>query len=411
MKLIKRTYLYTFIWLLPVMVIGSIYCFYMIRHIIYEETDEFLTYEMERLVNYHKTNNILPEFHKVADIIEGKKVDPPLLKDTLLLEPGDNEMVPHRELHFSIIHKDKYFTIVLRQLMPGNDDIFRGTILIIAGLMLLITIILFLMLNSISGTMWKPFYKTLNTITKYRITDEVPVLDKSGINEFNILNETVHGLLKKISHDYKRTKEFNENASHELQTHLAIIRANTEKLLNDPVSKTNTQKIRDILNATVKLSRAQKSLLLLSKIGNLEYNKKININLKDILHQILAIFNEAVDIRKISVNVNSEDCYQVMDPGLTEIMLTNLVKNAVKHNINGGFISIQLNQSKFMIKNSGLPYNGSPESLMDRFRKGTGGNLGVGLSIVKQICELYNFNISYQIAENSIHTISIDFKH
>ena len=105
MRLIKRTYYITSLWLLPVTLIGSIFCFLMIEFISYEETDEFLTYEMQRLERYHAEHNDLPEFHKVADILPDVVYSKPFFKDTMLLEPGDNEMVPYRELYFTINHK------------------------------------------------------------------------------------------------------------------------------------------------------------------------------------------------------------------------------------------------------------------------------------------------------------------
>ena len=410
MKLIKKTYLHTSIWLLPVIIIGGIFCFYMIKYVIYEETDEFLTYEMERLVNYYKTNNNLPEFHKVAHIIEDLKYDTPVFKDTLILEPGDNEMVPHRELYFSINHKGRDFTIVMRHLLPGNDDILRGTVFIIIGLLFLISLILFFMVNLISVKIWKPFYKTLDSLTKYQITEPLPEFPKSAIDEFNTLNGTVKNLLKKISRDYQRTKEFNENASHELQTHLAIIRANTEKLLNASLQNNNNpEQIQAVLNATVKLSKVQKSLLLLSKIGNLEYNHNISLDISDIIHQSLSLFQETIVIRNISLNKNIENSIQFMDAGLAEILVNNLLKNAVKYNIQDGYISIVLEQSLLIIENSGLPFSGNPKTLLERFTIGDKGNLGIGLSIVKEICELYNFKISYQISDNSTHKLSILF--
>ncbi|MBN2484849.1 MAG: HAMP domain-containing histidine kinase [Bacteroidales bacterium] len=408
MKLIKRTYLHTFIWLLPVIIIGSVYCFYMIRFIIYEETDEYLTYEMERLVDYYNQNKNLPEFHKVADIIEGVKYETPVFKDTHILEPGDNELVPHRELYFSIVHKEKYFTIVLRHLLPGNDDILEGTLIIIVGLLLLITAILFFMLNHISGKIWAPFYKTLQRLKKYRINENPPTFPASGIDEFNTLNDTVNSLLSKISHDYARTKEFNENASHELQTHLAIIRANAGKLLNEPGSGPNNIKTaQEIQNAAIKLSRSQKSLLLLSKIGNLEFNKSEEVNLKALLQQVLLLFDEAVGIRGINVSVIAEECTREMDPGLADIFLTNLIKNAVKHNVQNGFISISLTPSCLVIENSGLPFIGNPDIMLERFVVGVQGNSGIGLSIVKQICNLYQYSISYQVVNQSTHRITI----
>ncbi len=409
MRLIKRTYLETFLWLIPVLVIGSIFSFFMIKYIIYEETDEYLTYEMERLVEYHSEYNDLPDFHKAAGIIEDLRLDEPAFKDTLILELRDNEMIPHRELYFSINHEGKDFTIVLRQLLPGNDDIMEGALLMMLGLFLLITLFLFLMVSFISGKLWSPFYKTLKTLTKYRITEPVPVFLNSKIDEFNSLNRTLEELLKKIAYDYQRTKEFNENASHELQTHLAIIRLNTEKLLNANQDELyNSDYIQPIINATAKLSIVQKSLLLLSKIGNLEYNNNTNLNLSEVISQSLHLFQEAITIRSLTVNKSVEGCVLFMDAGLAEIMINNLLKNAVKHNVQDGYISIYLNQNSLIVENSGTPFQDNPKILFERFTIGTSGNLGLGLAIVKQICEVYNYTISYDV-DGNVHKIQISF--
>lgn len=411
MKLIKKTYLLTSLWFIPIIFLGSVFCFFMIKYIIYEETDEYLTYEMERLIEYHQKNKDLPEFTKIAEIIEGVKYDKPFLKDTFLLELKDNEMVPHRELFFSIQHNDKDFTIVLRHLMPGRDDILEGTIFIILGLIGFISFILIFMINHISSNIWSPFYKTLDILTKHKINKPLPVLPTSDIDEFITLNTTANNLLKKITTDYNRTKEFNENASHELQTHLSIIKMNTERLLSEIQEKNiYYEKLQIILNTSINLSRIQKSLLLLSKIGNMEYNNPARVNLKENITQTLGLFEEAINIRNIKVENKSENCFLLIDTGLVDILINNLIKNAIKHNIDNGHISITLNQSFLSIENSGKPYKGNPEQLLNRFKVvGESGNLGIGLSIVKEICELYHFKISYSISQHSVHIIKISF--
>jgi len=381
----------------------------MIKYIVYEETDEHLTYEMERLVEYHSKHDDLPEFHKVADIVENLRLEKPLFKDTLILEESDNEMIPHRELYFSIKHDENYHTIVLRQLLPGNDDIIEGTLLMMLGLFLLLSLFLFLIVNIASAKLWSPFYKTLNKLTKYRINETVPIFSESKIDEFNSLNKTIEELLKKIAYDYNRTKEFNENASHELQTHLAIIRLNAEKLLNTyQLEENNLENLQSIINAASKLSVVQKSLLLLSKIGNLEYNKNTNLNLSEIITNSLSLFKEAISIRTITITENVENCFLYMDAGLAEIMVNNLIKNAVKHNIQNGYISINLTQNCLVVENSGIALHENPKELFERFRIGSTGNLGLGLAIVKQICEVYHYTISYDVDE-TIHKIKISF--
>jgi len=409
MKLIKHTYLATFLWLIPVLMAGSIFSFYMIKYIIYEETDEHLSYEMGRLIEFHANNADLPEFHKIAGIIENKKLVNPVFKDTMLLEVRDNEMIPHRELYFSINHEGRYFTLVLRQIMPGNDDIIEGTLLMMLGLFLLISLFLFIIVNIISGKLWSPFYKTLSVLSKYKITESVPHFPKSGVDEFNSLNRTIGELLHKIAYDYLRTKEFNENASHELQTHLSIIRLNAEKLLDtcrtDDKSLVYLQSITD---AAAKLSAAQKSLLMLSKIGNLEYNKNTNLNLAEVFRNSLTLFQEAIGIRSIEVRLSLNDCVLFMDAGLAEILVNNLIKNAVKHNLQNGYISVKLTPDCLMIENTGSAFQHNPVSLFERFATGETGNLGLGLAIVKQICEVYNYHIAYEIVEN-VHRIQISF--
>lgn len=389
--------------------VGSIFSFYMIKYIVYEETDEHLTYEMERLVEYHSKNSDLPEYHKVTNIIEGLKLNEPVFKDTLILELRDNEMIPYRELCFSINHENKDFTLVLRQLLPGNDDIIEGALLMMLGLLLLISLFLILVVNLISGKLWLPFFETLGILSKYQLTETVPEFSKSNIDEFNKLNRTIEELLQKIVYDYIRTKEFNENASHELQTHLSVIRLNAEKLLNTYQADDNSlEHLRSIINAASKLSVAQKSLLLLSKIGNLEYNRNTNLNLAEVINNSLALFQEAIAIRSIKVNLMLEDCVVFIDGGLAEIMVNNLLKNAVKHNTQDGYIAIQLSQNNLMIENSGLAFYDNPNTLFERFTTGKTGNLGLGLAIVKQICEVYNYKISYVI-DGGVHKIQISF--
>jgi len=412
MKLIKKTYYLTSLWLLPVTIIGSIFCFLMIEHISYEETDEFLTYEMQRLVRYHEEHDDLPEFHKVADILPDIIYSEPAFKDTLLLEPGDNEMVPHRELYFTINHKGQPFTIVLRHLLLGRDDIAEGTLLIIVGLLLLMATCLILILNILTHKLWTPFYDTLKRISTYKIGGTPPTLKNCNIDEFNALNSTIKTLLTKIDGDYKRNKEFNENLSHELQTQLAIIRLTTEKILNQNINSLDSstiESVKSIYSSVNKLHQVQKSLMLLSKIGNLEYNENVNINLKEVLEQVFEKYLEAFELREILVTLNLADCPLSIDLGLAQILANNLFKNALKHNVANGFVALTLNKKTFVIENSGLPFKGNPEQFFQRFTKGENGNYGIGLSIVKQICELYNYSISYSIADNSKHIITITF--
>ena len=411
MKLLRRTLIATTLWLIPIMLLGSFFVYFMIEYISHEETDEFLTYEMERLIDYHEKHNNLPEFSTVAEIIPDTKYNKPVFKDTLLLEPGDNEMVPYRELRFSIIHNNTDYNVVLRHLLLGSDDIAEGTIFIIIGLLLATSLSVIILINLVADKIWKPFYATLDRLKSFKITEPLPKFTKSKIDEFETLNLTLGTLLKQLADDYRNNKEFNENASHELQTHLAIIRANTEKLLaTNQENEDNIQPITKIHSAASQLSQIQKSLLLLSKISNREYSNISTVDLQSLVKSSLETFAEAISLRNISLDTTLDTCFIDADAGLAGILINNLLKNAVKHNISNGFIRIELNAQCFSVANSGDLFDGDPSAMFERFSKGEKGNTGIGLAIVKQICELYEFHIEYSIKDKNIHKISIFFR-
>lgn len=412
MNLIKKTYSYALAWMFPIAIIGSIFCFYMIEYIAHEETDEFLTYEMERLIDYHQINNSLPDFSQVADVIEEDVFYLPTFKDTLLLELGDNEMVPYRELRFSILHKEKNFTIVLRHLLLGADDIFEGTIMIVLGIMFIIIITLLLMLKRINSRVWNPFFKTLKILNNHKIKNKIPVFDSGGIVEFESLNNSLTNLLDKIHKDYFNHKEFTENTSHELQTHLAIIRLNTEQLINqiDGKNEKDVALIQNIYKAVNALNQVQKSLILLSKISNEEFQLEEPVNIKEIVVESLETFQEISALRRLKTAVKLDDVVVTMDKGLAVILVNNLLKNAIKHNVENGYIAIALTQKSLIISNSGVAFKGDPKRLVERFEKGETGNMGIGLSIVKQICDRNSFGFSYLISIQAEHSVEILFK-
>lgn len=410
MKLINRTYLFAAIGLLPVLVLGGVFSYYTIQYINYEEADEFLNYEMERLLRYHHEHFDLPEYHKVADIIPGQQYAEHVFKDTFLLESGDNEMVPYRELRFSIEHKGKHFGIVLRHLMPGRDDIAEGALMIVSGMTVLMALVLWLVVHQVNRVIWKPFYITLLRLQRFRIGDRIPDFSNTSVDEFQSLNNTIRLWLQRVSKDYQSNKTFNENASHELQTHLAVIRSNTEKLIDNwSGDEEQLKELSRIYDASTKLNRFHKSLLLLSKISNEEYHHLTVFNLKHSVEQSIEHYREVMTLRNIRLRTRLNDCSLQMDVGLAEILINNLIKNAVKHNVENGFIEIELNENHLIIQNSGEALPEAPEKMLERFSRGTSGNLGVGLAIVKQICDQNRFGLEYTLRDKNIHRITVSF--
>ena len=277
---------------------------------------------------------------------------------------------------------------------------------------LLLIAIIFLNKKS-SLKLWKPFYKTLESTRVYDIVNEpsIQLNNDTGITEFNELNNELNSLTDKVNLAYNNQKQFVENASHEIQTPLAIIRSKLDLLINEPgLTETTAGLLADITEANDRLSQMNKSLLILAKIDNNQFPEKTDIDVSALVEKLLATYQDHYDnFPKLSKSVET-GVHLTANPALIEILFGNLIKNAVVHNITGGFINLQLTAGKLVIENSGPPLTTDPSLLFERFNKGNADSktTGLGLSLVKQICQLYNLYLQYTYA-NQIHTIQVSF--
>jgi len=407
--LISRTLRQIAFVLLPVSILAGVFINHVIKAIAYEETDEYLTYEMDRIKRYHDIHQALPGLHSVDEILPVVDFFEPFFKDTLFFEIGDDEWIPYRELYFTLEANGQRKGVVLRHLLLGKDDIARGSVYIVIGLLLLFSMTVLVVVNVSAERIWQPFFDTLSRLKEYNVKDTIPEFERTDIDEFNRLNTTLRQMLTKMSRDYSRTKEFNENAAHELQTYLSVIKTSNEELLNilDPDSPAMIQ-AQKAYTAASRLSHIQKSLVLLSKIGNAEFDDFKPVALDTVVRQIMGDFKEVMDLREIRQQVDLIPLKLSMDHGLAVIMVSNLIKNAVKHNIEGGYLRVELTKQHLRIDNSGKPYNGDPAHLLGRFTRGEEGSTGLGLAIVKQICEVHGFGIHYAVQQGE-HQVTIRF--
>lgn len=401
MKLLQHTYRRTVLGLLPVLLLGSLFSYWMIQYISYEEADEYLGYEMDRIVLYHQRYDQLPDDHRIAALFPDVALSQAFYRDTLILEPADNELVPYRELHFPLIHKGQSFVVVLRHLLPGRDDVVQGTVWIVLGLVFLIGLMVWLMLSGVNQRIWKPFYQTLHRLNAFKLSEPLPVLPVTDIDEFARLNTTLDRLLRKAKEDFRHNKEFSENLSHELQTHLAVMRTSMEQLLNQSNrDQREMEQLSRVYQSLMRLSKTQRSLALLSRIGNWEYEQAADVDMLRVVERTLRLFQEAIELRSLSLSQELHACVLRMDPGLADILVENLVKNAVKHNVDQGQIRVFLSDQCLCVENTGDASIENPQQLTRRYAKGKTGNMGLGLYIVQEICQLYGFRLEIQSLQN-----------
>jgi signal transduction histidine kinase len=295
-----------------------------------------------------------------------------------------------------------------------NIEETEGTVMII-GLItlfffLLIVTGLFILNRRLSKTIWKPFRNTLDKLKNFNLNTQTQIeFDKTDTAEFEELNQSLRKLITHNVSVYKTQKEFTENASHELQTPLAILKNKLDLLLQDVNLTERQYDIAEEMNrALTRSSRINKNLLLLAKIDNSQFDNSESIKLDDLLHQSLDVFNEHFEQKNISVTENISSGIKVNgNSGLTEVLINNLILNAIRHTSRDGAISVKLTNSVFEVANSGTEKLNT-DLLFKRFSKLSAENSGsgLGLAIISEICKFHHWTISYKF-ENNSHIFSV----
>lgn len=324
-----------------------------------------------------------------------------------------NENVPQRVLESTIILKGKPYTIKLKSSLVDNDDLIESIVLVQAVLLIMIIAGLLLITRYHSKKLWKPFYVTLGKLHEYKIESEKGIeLEKTEIDEFADLNKTISNLTNRNHEVYLSQKEFTENASHEMQTPLAVFQSKVELLMQTtPLTSDQAELITELSEAGQRMNRLNKTLLLLSKIENNQFTEEEPVNIDNAVQKLTWQYKNALNQKNISLHTRvAGDAVIHANQSLIEILIGNLLSNAIRHNVQGGRINIIIEPNQFIISNTGNTKPLDASRLFQRFQKQTAdaNSVGLGLEIAKRICNLYKANITYNYAD-SLHSFHVSF--
>lgn len=422
MKLLTRISRSYMIISLIVFLISGMVVYPLLKHIFRKQMDESLQVEqmlVEQTINY---SDSVPDFR----VIFGHMIDVTILNDrlpknyhlhdTLMYDPETGEFAWFRHLHAQNTSiREKGYTINIYKSLRETEHLMAEIILAIALLFISLMVTLIIANYFIARRVWIPFYRVLSQLEHYQIDKATPLsFSKTSIHEFNLLKEALEKMSLKISRDYQNLKEFNENASHELQTPLAIIKSKLELLIQKENLDENQMKlISNIMDATRRISRLNQGLLLISKIENNQFPVTGEIRVPVLIRQILDGYSDMLSMKEIRVSFTPTDFPRVnMNLSLAETFFNNLISNAIKHNIPGGIVEIHSDRQSVTIINNGPELKLPPERMFERFRKTEhhDDSTGLGLSIVKKIAELYHFDIRYTHS-GAVHSVTVNFCH
>lgn len=417
MKLLSKYYRANIMATIIVVLLSSVCYYFMIHYILLEQLDDALKVEEQEVIDYVKENGNLPAPSSYKD--QQVNYKPGIKKGVRnfttidFYDKEENAHVSTRQLVFSIVVKDKIYDVYILKSQEETEDLIQLILVITLIVVVLLLLIVFLINRFVLRQLWKPFNSTLLQLKQFDLSGKNKLaLEQTPINEFNELNRAVSIMADHVSQEFNALRQFTENASHEMQTPLAIINSKLDLLIQgENINELQMEQLQGIYNALEKLSKMNQSLLLLARIENNQFNDIQTISLDISIKEKLSQFDELIAGRKLVINTEIQPVRINCNKLLLDILLSNLLNNAIRYNVEHGNILIRLEDKEFIISNASRIPALDEQQLFQRFYRHNEtkqpGN-GLGLSIVKQICNDSGYDIRYLFRDGR-HEFCIGF--
>lgn len=325
---------------------------------------------------------------------------------------ADDGVDRFRGLSSYITANGRHYHLMIETNVEEADE----AMLAIAAVAILFFVLLvsgFILLNRrISKRIWKPFRSTLEQLKAYDLTSGAALpLEKTGIQEFEELHDALDKLIDRNVRAYQQQKAFIENASHELQTPLALLKSKLDLLMqNKDVTQAQAEILAAIELPLSRVARINKNLLLLAKIENHQFAEREDMDLSHVLHESMELVADYLEDKRLNITLLvQQPLHLSCNKFLLETLVGNLLTNAIRHSAAGSSIAIHSSANTLTFKNAGTqPLK--RENLFERFSISSPEttNSGLGLAIVKEICTRYAWGISYGY-EDSLHSFEVTF--
>ena len=415
MKLFTRYFRINLLATLLIFLLASIAFYFLLWWVMIRQVDEDLKIEQREIETYVSKYHRPPEPITVKDqriSFESSDLHERTRQFSTVKSPEEHEREDFRQIRFTQQVGNQWLLFKVSKSLEGTRDMNRSIIVISLLTVILILIVSLLINRWLLRRLWKPFYSTLSDIKRFRLGEKKPPsFESTSIDEFSLLNKTLDQFIQAAEKEYTLLKEFTENASHELQTPLAIVQSKLDTLIQDEhLSESQSNAAQTAYEAIRKMTKLNQSLLLLSKIENRQFSETSSFDFKKIVEEKIAAWQELWQGKNITVTSLLEPTVITMNTQLADILLNNLFSNALRHSADGGSIHISLRNNEFLIANDASGAALETGKLFKRFSKGgqTTDHHGLGLSIVQQIGEVSGKKVSYHF-EDGQHVFRIRF--
>ncbi len=328
---------------------------------------------------------------------EGLEIEPHFA-DTVVYSRFKDENVVYRTLTYSQKTPQGNVRITLWQTSMDTEDLISAVILSLISLFILYVLFSLWWNRWFVRRIWRPFYQVLNQLNSVDLNKRNKiVIDACDVDEFKTLTDVSNRMLQRIYEDYTTLQGLTETTSHELQTPLSVIKAKIEMLQQDQsITEKQFEQVKSLEMAVDRLIRVNRFLLMLARINNNQFIDVEKVSLNMCVDEFLSSYDDFIELKGIKVRKYYTEGFTLMiHPQLGEILISNLLSNAIRYNIKDGWLAIYFTKTSMKIVNT---YGNiiPPGDLFARFKRSQGekDSTGLGLSIVDTICKKNGLNVN-----------------
>jgi signal transduction histidine kinase len=242
---------------------------------------------------------------------------------------------------------------------------------------------------------------------------------KTTTQDFELLDDSISSLMKKISNLFILEKQFIANVSHELLTPISIISSRLENiLLQEELSEGSENKMHASLKTLNRLKSIINSLLLISKVENNQFDKADMVMIAGVIMEIEEELEDRIEEKRLTFTNNLKYIYTIQgNRPLMHTLLFNIINNAIKYNNPQGtiIVSDELKESTYTVHitdtGSGMDKK-QIESAFNRFEKletDEKESYGLGLAIVKSITAFHGIKVEINSKKGNGTTVMLIF--
>ena len=401
--------------LILIFVVWATAFYFILSEELIDEVDDQLEVYSEQIMRQWLAGDSLPESHNGSNntyYIRPVSPEEETISKGVEYEfkniyvPSRLEEEPARVMHTLFHHEDGtcWRLTVMTPVYERNEvitTILTCTFALLAGMLLVVMAVFAWVFKRHT----RPLYRVLNHLDNYTIGNKQLLEEDTSVTEFQHLNSSVNACIERIEEAYEHERRFIGDASHELQTPLAICQNRIEMMMEDEtLTEAQLIELGKMQQTMSDLIRLNKTLLFLSKIENSQFVETTEININSLLHRQADTLSEVYESKGITLNIYEKGQWNIQaNKELMTSLVSNLLRNAYLHNHPQGIIDIYIKEGTLSIANTSDEGAIDPDRLFDRFYKGNHNrrkSSGLGLSIVKAICESSELHVKYSFAQD-----------